>query len=493
MLKMDQVHVVRYKALVEGQPIRRVAREVGISRNTVRKYLKVSEPTRNEQRARARPVLEKVAPRIDELLEEWSTRTTPKQRITGTRIYQQLIEEGCNVGITTVREYLHEKRRQEKEVYIPLVHRAGDEAQVDFFQVTVDEDGIRRKPWKFLMRLMYSKRDFVWLYDHCDQLAFLDGHVRAFAYFGGVPARVVYDNLTAAVKLQVRSKRELTERFRALVSHYLFEPCFARPGEGHDKGGVEARGKGIRLKHLTPIPRGQCLSEIASDLLTAVEKAGKRKVDREGKSVVERFAEEANKLRALPQWPFEARAVKLIQVSKQALVRIDKVEYSVPSHWARLEATAYIGVEDIRITCYNEEVTVTKKRRGTRQVSYRHYLQQLAHKPQALRQVAPELLAELGEPYGKLWKVLACTHGEREGARVLAKILAAVLDYGEGAVRHAIEQALASGRQDLLALAPRLHQAPVQRKVPVPVALQGYPIEAGCAADYDILLVGGEG
>ncbi|MCK4356401.1 hypothetical protein KAW44_04900, partial [Candidatus Bipolaricaulota bacterium] len=137
--------------------------------------------------------------------------------------------------------------------------------------------------------------------------------------------------------------------------------------------------------------------------------------------------------------------------------------------------------------------TVTKKRRGTRQVSYRHYLQQLAHKPQALRQVAPELLAELGEPYGKLWKVLACTHGEREGARVLAKILAAVLDYGEGAVRHAIEQALASGRQDLLALAPRLHQAPVQRKVPVPVALQGYPIEAGCAADYDILLVGGEG
>jgi len=493
MLRMDQVHVVRYKALVEGQPIRRVAREVGISRNTVRKYLKVSEPTRNEQGARARPVLEKVASRIDELLEEWSTRTTPKQRITGTRLHQQLIEEAYNVGITTVREYLHEKRRQAAEVYIPLVHRAGDEAQVDFFQVTVDEDGIRRKLWKFVMRLMYSKRDFVWLYDHCDQLAFLDGHVRAFAYFGGVPKRVVYDNLTAAVKVGVRSKRELTERFKALVSHYLFEPCFARPGEGHDKGGVEARGKGIRLAHLTPIPKGQCLSEIALDLLTAVEKPGKRKVDGEGKSVVDRFAEQANKLRALPQWPFEARLVKLIQVSKQVLVRIDKVEYSVPSRWARLEATAYVGVEDIAINCYNEEVTVTKKRRGTRQVTYRHYLQQLAHKPRALRQVAPELSTELGEPYGKLWKVLACTHGEREGARVLAKILAAVLDYGEQAVRHAIEQALASGRQDLLALAPRLHHPPVQRKVQVPVALQGYLIEAGCAADYDILLVGGEG
>jgi transposase len=487
---MDQVHVVRYKVLVEGQSVRRVAREMGISRNTVRKYLKVSEPMRHEQGARARPVLEKVAPRIDELLEEWSTRTTPKQRITGTRLHQQLIEEGCKVGITTVREYLHEKRRQKEEVYIPLVHRAGDEAQVDFFQVTVEEDGIRRKVWKLVMRLMYSKRDFVWLYDHCDQLAFLDGHVRAFVYFGGVPKRVVYDNLTAAVKVRVGLKRELTKRFQALVSHYLFEPCFARPGEGHDKGGVEARGKGIRLQHLTPIPRGQTLSAIAEDLLAAVEKAGERKVDREGKSVVDRFAKEADKLRALPQWPFEARLVKLVQVSKQALVRIDGAQYSVPSHWARLEATAYVGVEDIRITCYKEEVTVTKQRRGARQVAYRHYLQELAHKPQAVRQVAPELLTELGEPYGRLWKVLACTHGEREGARVLAKILAAVLDYGEQAVGQAIDQALASGRQDLLVLAPRLHQT--AKQVEVPVALQGYAIEAGCAADYDALLVGGK-
>ncbi len=98
-----------------------------------------------------------------------------------------------------------------------------------------------------------------------------------------------------------------------------------------------------------------------------------------------------------------------------------------------------MGVEDIRITCYNEEVTVVKQRRGTRAVKYRHYLQELAHKPQAVRQVAPELLAELGEPYGKLWQVLATTHGEREGARVLSKILAAVLDHGEQAVHQAIE------------------------------------------------------
>jgi len=492
MLRMDQVHVVRHKVLVEGLAIRRVAREIGISRNTVRKYLQVSEPTWQERGGKTRPVLEKVTPRMDELLEEWSPRTTPKQRITGTRIYQQLIEEGYKVGITTVREYLREKRRQTAEVYIPLIHRPGEEAQVDFFAVTVEEDGVLRKVWKFLMRLMYSGRDFVWLYDRCNQLAFLDGHVRAFAYFDGVPRRVVYDNLTAAVKMRVGLERELTERFAALASHYLFEPCFARIGEGHDKGGVEARGKGIRLAHLTPIPRGRNLQQIATVLLADVDRAAGNKVDREGRSVLERFAEEAKMLRPLPKRPFEARRVKLVQVSKQALIRVEGVQYSVPSHWARLEATAYIGVEDIRITCFGEEVTVFKQRCGTRQVKYRNYLRELARKPQAVRQVAPELLAELGEPYGKLWKVLAGTHGEREGARVLAKILAAILDHGEEAVRHAIDHAIASGRQDLLALAPQLHQVSKRTEAQVPEALREYSIEAGCAADYDVLLVGGE-
>ncbi|HVT19353.1 MAG TPA: hypothetical protein VHQ90_24630 [Thermoanaerobaculia bacterium] len=93
---------------------------------------------------------------------------------------------------------------------------------------------------------MYSGRDFVWLYEACDQVSLLDGHVRAFAFLGWVPSRIVYDNLTAAVKrrtgLERGSGRELTERFAALVSHYLFEPCFTRYGEGHDKGGVEAQG-----------------------------------------------------------------------------------------------------------------------------------------------------------------------------------------------------------------------------------------------------------
>ena len=147
MLRMDQVHVIRHKVLVEGQSIRAVARQMGISRNTVSKYLKVSESKRIVSQPKPSPVMETVAPRIEELLEHWRGRTTAKQRITGTRIHRQLVEEGYQVGITTVRDYLRERRRKRAEVFVPLVHRPGEEAQVDFFEVTVEEDGQMRKAW----------------------------------------------------------------------------------------------------------------------------------------------------------------------------------------------------------------------------------------------------------------------------------------------------------------------------------------------------------
>jgi transposase len=484
MLRMDQVHVIRHKVLVEGRSIRSVAREMRVGRNTIKKYLALSEPARVVRQKKPSPVKELVAPRIDEIMEEWRDRTTAKQRITGTRIHRQLVEEGYQVGITTVRDYLREKRRQQAEVFIPLVHRPGDEAQVDFFEVSVEEDGRIEKAWKFVMRLMYSGKDFVWLYERCDQLSFLDAHVRAFEYFGGVPQRIVYDNLTAAVKKVIGSERELTERFMALMSHYLFEPCFARPGEGHDKGGVEARGKGIRLAHLTPIPKGETLSEISEILLREVELSF---------AAEERFAQERAHLRALLRdRPFEARKVELVSVSRRSTVRIEGATYSVPSHWASLRVTAYVGIEDVKLVCRGQTETYPRERKGAKKIRYRHYLAEFARKPQAVRQVAPELIRELGEPYGKLWEMLDERYGAKEASRVLARILGAVTDHGEEPVAEALEAALCEGRCDLLSLAKHLEDRREQqlRSVAVPEALSGYRVECANATDYDDLLLG---
>jgi transposase len=95
---VDQVHVIRHKVLVEGRPIRAVAREMGVSRNTVRKYLQESEPVRKAGKGKPSPVTEQVRPRIEALLEAWRDRTTPKQRITGSRVHQELVQEGHYVG-----------------------------------------------------------------------------------------------------------------------------------------------------------------------------------------------------------------------------------------------------------------------------------------------------------------------------------------------------------------------------------------------------------
>jgi transposase len=490
MLNMQTVHIIRHKVLVEGISIQQVARDLGLSRTTVYKYLEVPVPQRVHHTPRRHPVLDVVSSRLDALLAEWQARTTAKQRVTAARIHRQLLTEGYAISDRSVRQYLRQKKLQTAEVFVPLSYRPGELAEVDFFDVVVEERGQQRHAWKFLMHLMYSGTDFVWLYDRCDQLALLDAHVRAFGYFGGVPHRIAYDNLTPAVRKIIGAERALTDRFTALASHYLFEPCFARPGEGHDKGGVESRGKAIRLQHLTPIPCGDTLRAISEATLTALEHASQTKVNAEGQTVRERWQEERQHFRALPAAAFEARRTQCLLASNRAVVQIEGAAYSVPSTWAGRHVTASIGVEEILLRCQDETQVYAKQRRGTKCIRYRHYLPELARKPQALRQVAPDLMQELGEPYRALWDMLTKTHGERDAARVFSKIVAAIVEHGEGAVTTALEPVIQSERAALSALREQVEKVTLPQRIAVPEPLAGYEVEASKASDYNFLLEG---
>jgi len=481
---MEEVYVVRHRYLVDGVPIRQLAREMSISRNTIKRYLRGAEPGVGKPRGpEGRPVTDVVRPRAEAILADSKRWTEGKHRLTAARLHELLRGDGVEASYSLVKQIVREWKRRKQEVFVPLVYRAGDLAQVDFFEVLVDVAGERRKAYMFLMRLMHSKRDFAWLFPRQDQACFLEGHVRAFAHFGAVPHRLAYDNLKAAVaKMLAGSERELAPRFLALSTHYLFEASFARPRTGHDKGGVESRGKGIRWQELVPIPSGPDLATISAALLARLD-------GRVGDS----FAEEHAAMLPLPTTAFRSsRCTVGVAVSSRSLVKVDGAVYSVWSSWARLDATVYAGVDTIEfVGPGGARVVHPRKPFGGRSVDYRHYLRELSRKPQALRQVADELIAALGDPFAAAWRSLVDQHGPKQAARVFAQVLRAIEDRGEAIVACEVATALATGEPLQLAVrTPTASTAQVPADA-MPSSLAGIEVLAGSASDYDALL-GGE-
>jgi len=489
---MDQAIVVRHKVLVEKRSVRSVAREHGLSRNTAKRYAAGAPIGVRKTPERERPVREKLAPRIEALLAESSTWTQGKQQLTASRLWQMLRDEGNVVGRTLVKEQVAEWKRRRREVFVPLVYRPGELAEVDFFEVWVDLDGQRRRAWMFVMRLMYSKRDFAWLYEFQDQVSFLDGHVRAFAHFGGVPQRIAYDNLKLAVrKILVGGARALTARFTALVGHYALEPSFARPATGHDKGGVEARGKAIRWQHLVPIPSAPRMSEMSAQLMSRLDRQATEQRDRDGRAAQERFDEERGQFVTLARSPFVAAATSIVGASRRALVRVGGATYSVPETWAGLDITSHLGPDEVELVGPDGSTRHPRQRFGGRSIDYRHYLRELSHKPQAVRQVIPELLRDLGDPFGALWRALVDEHGPRQAARIFAAVLDALVERGREAVVALVAAARARNEPLMLALRTATKARTLESEH-VPDVLRAIEVPTSSAADFDALFGRGE-
>jgi len=333
---------------------------------------------------------------------------------------------------------------------------------------------------------MYSGRDFAWIYERQDQISFLDGHVRAFAHFEGVPARVAYDNLRAAVvRILVGGARTLTPRFMALASHYLLEACFCRPGEGHDKGGVESRGKAVRQQALVPIPVGATLAVINTALLARMDARLDTTRDAAGHTIGVRFTEEQRQFRPAPL-PFAPEATTFVTVSPRALVRLEGAVYSVPCRWAGLDLVVRVGATTVTIVGRDgTRILHPRLRFGQRSIDSRHYLSELARKPQAVRQVLPDLLRDLGGPFPAIWDQLHAAPGPREAARLFAKVLGQLDTYGAAVAVPALTTALVTGTPLLLALTPARPSPDRVALDAVPPLLRDIEVTSGCAADYD--------
>jgi len=242
--------------------VRQLARRHGVHRRAVRQALVSALPSpRKVYPNRSRPAIDPWVQVIDGWL-IGDQKVVRKQRHTARRVWQRLIaEHSASLSEVTVSRYVARRRVElglvSKDVFVPQVHEPGAEAEVDFGEFDTTIAGSTVRVWMFVMRLSHSGRAFHVAYGTQAQEAFLQGHVEAFAYFGGVPGRVRYDNLKPAVTRVLKGRnRDESDRFSALRSHYGFDSFFCIPGKegAHEKGGVEGEIGRFRRRHLVPVP-----------------------------------------------------------------------------------------------------------------------------------------------------------------------------------------------------------------------------------------------
>src|SRR5262245_15640944 len=252
---MENWAEIRRRVLVDGLSKRAACREYDIHWDTLQKILENPEPPGYRRKApRPRPKLEPFLPVIHQIL-EGDKKAPKKQRHTARRIFERLRgEHGYTGGLTIVKGAVAAWRRRSAEVFVPLAHPPG-EAQVDFGQAEVVLDGQAATVALFVMTLPYSDAVFVCAFPRECTEAFLEGHVRAFAFFGGVPRRISYDNTRVAVAQVTGGRdRKVTDAFLRLKSHHLFEGHFCRVRRPNEKGHVETLVGFARRTCLVPVP-----------------------------------------------------------------------------------------------------------------------------------------------------------------------------------------------------------------------------------------------
>ena len=448
---MENWAEIRRRVLVDGLSKRAACREYQIHWDTLTKILTHPEPPPFRRTApRPRPKLGPFLPVIHQILED-DRKAPKKQRHTANRIFQRLrTEYGYTGGKTVVKAAVAAWKARSAETFVPLAHPPG-EAQVDFGEAEITLDGRPTKVALFVMTLPYSDALFVRAFPRECTEAFLEGHVRAFEFFGGVPRRISYDNLKIAVtKVTGGRGRAVTREFQRLKSHHLFEAHFCRVRRPNEKGHVETLVGFARRNFLVPVP---AVSGGLEPLNAQLEQACREDLTRRlwGKPAVKAdlLAEERRALLPAPAEAFVAARVEPRGVDSLSLVSFDANQYSVPTEFAHHRATVVASVDTIRIVGGGRVAATHRRRWGREGVYYEpvHYLALLERKPGALDFAAPLAGWELPVCFGVLRRRLEAEFGG-PGTRQFIKVLRLLEWASPAELTRAVEQALELGAAD---------------------------------------------
>lgn len=421
---MEQWTEIRRRVLVEGMSKREACKRYAIHFLTLKKILSHEEPP-GYRRAKppARPLTAPVLPVIRQILDD-DTKAPKKQRHTAKRIWERLREEhgfpGC---YTSVKDAVREMKVGRKEVFLPLSHPPG-EAQVDFGFAKVIVAGVETDVAVFVMSLPYSDAVYCQVFPRECTETFQEGHTRAFAFFGGVPAKIAYDNTkTAVAKIVGPRERELTREFLRLKSYYLFDSHFCLVRRPNEKGHVERLVEYARSNFLVPVPTVESLDALNAELTARCRRDQERSVRGKSGTVATLLVEDRAAMLPLPARPFEARRVDDVSVDSLSLARFDTNSYSVPTAFAHRPVKVIGSVSEVRIV-YEDRVVARHPRCWGREQSLFdpiHYLALLERKPGGFDFARPLANWDLPECFALLRRRLEAD--ERHGTKAFIRVL----------------------------------------------------------------------
>jgi transposase len=433
--------------MIEGLSARGAADRFGINARTVSKMLAFSVPPGYVRRKPPyRPKLDGFMGVIDAILVADKDRPK-KQRHTSRRIFERLRDEhGFTGKITIVKDYVAGWRQRTQEMFVPLVHPPG-QAQADFGEALGVIGGVECKIHFLAFDLPHSDAIFVAAFPAETTEAFCDGHVRAFAFFGGVPQSILYDNTKIAVaRILGDGRRQRTRVFSELQSHYLFTDRFGRPGKGNDKGKVEGLVGYARRNFLVPVPVFADFEALNADLLVRCRKRWADRLRGHDDTIGERLKRDLAAFQKPLPAPYDACDKQPGRVNSLSLVRYRRNDYSVPTAHGHQKVLVRGYVHEVVIAC-GADVIARHPRSYDREdfvFNPLHYLALIEQKINALDQAAPLANWNLPEEFVTLRRLLEARMGKK-GKREFVQVLRLMEVFRIDDVAAAVRDAIARG------------------------------------------------
>lgn len=444
---MNQYELVRTGHRVYGQNISELSRLTGHSRNTIKKAIRGEPWGYKERNHQPFPAIGDYMGTIDSWIK--SDKDKPeKQRHTAHRIYNRLVDEhGYKGGESTVRRYVKLAKAiwgiGTSHAFIPCNPESGTEAEVDWGTATAIIAGQELHLKFFCMRSKYSGKHFIRFYRCERQQAFIDAHIHAFSFYGGIFPVLIYDNLTTAVRKVLRGRARVEqEGFIKFRAYYSFEARFCNPDSGHEKGGVEGLVGYARRNYMVPIPEAASLEELNDNVLRQCISYGDHKMAGRDRNVNELYEEEKGHLLPLPEAPF----INIQTSGGRATVILDKNRYSVPSRYAGISVKVLLHAERVEIFLGTKKLATHERLYGNNKWSLNpdHYLELIQQRPLAFNSARP--INRWRESWPQSLHFLlyrfCCSQGETNGIKDFITVLMFYRDYKAGEIEAAVDLAL---------------------------------------------------